>query len=82
MALEATLVMLDQEESLDKSDQRETLADLALAILEREDHREKEARRATVDLEAAEETVAERVNLDLKELQESQVSQGLRVNLD
>lgn len=80
--LMATPVMLDQEESLDKSGQRETLVDLALTILDQEDHREREERRATVDLEAAEETVAQRVNLDLKEHQERQVNQGLRVNLD
>lgn len=79
---EATLVMLDQEESLDSLDQRETLVDLALAILDQEDHRVIEERRATVELEAAEETVVKRVTLELKELQERQESQGLRVNLD
>lgn len=82
MAPEATLVMLDQEESLDRLDQRETLVDLALAILDQGDNRVIEERRATVELVVAEETVVQRATLDLKELQERLESQGLRVNLD
>ncbi|KAA8587457.1 hypothetical protein FQN60_016319 [Etheostoma spectabile] len=60
MAPEVTLVMLDQEVILDRLDQRETLEDLASAILGQEDHRVREERRAIVDLAAAEETVVQR----------------------
>lgn len=82
MVPEVTPVMLDQEESLDRLDQRETLEDLASATPDQEDHRVKEVRRAIADLVAAEGTVVKRVILDLKGLQENLVSQGLRVNLD
>lgn len=81
MAPEVILVILDQEENLDLLDQRETREDLALAILGPEELRETKERMATVDLVAAEETVVKRVSLEIKELQESPVSQDLRVNL-
>ncbi|KAG7227354.1 hypothetical protein INR49_000359 [Caranx melampygus] len=80
MVPEVTQVMLGQEESLDSLDPRETLEDPALAILDQEDHRVTEERRATVDLVAAGETVVKKASLGLKDLQEIQVSQGLRVN--
>jgi len=82
MVPEVTPVMLDQEEILDRLDQREILEDLASATPDQEDHRVKEEGRAIVDLAAAEGTVVKRVNLEIQELQERQVSQGLRVNLD
>lgn len=75
-----TPAMLDQEEILEQLDQRATLADLALAILDQEDHRVREEKRAIVDLVAAEETVVKRASPEIKELRESQVSQDLRVN--
>lgn len=55
--------------------------DLALAILDREDHQVKKARRETVGLEVAEGTVVRKVNQEIKEYQEKMASQGLRVNL-
>lgn len=82
MVPEVTQVMLDQEESLDWLDQRETLEDLASATLDQEDHRVKEEKREIADLAAAEGSVVKRVILELKDLQEGQVNQGLRVNLD
>ena len=82
MVPEVTLVMLDLEESPDRLDQRETLEDLALAILDLEDHRVTEERRVTVDLAAAGETVVKKAGLELKQIQEKKVSQGLRVSLD
>lgn len=81
MVPEVTLVILDQEENLDRLDQRETMEDLASAILGQEDHRAREESRAVVDLAAAEETVVKRENRERKDLRESQVSQDLRVNL-
>lgn len=81
MVPEVTLVMLDQEENLDRLDQKETMEGLALAILGQEEHRVTEERRAIVDLVEAEETVVRRASLVRKELQESRVSQDLRVNL-
>lgn len=81
MVPEATLVMLGQEESLDRLDPRETLEDPALAILDQEDHRVTEERRVIVDLVAAGETVVKKASLGTKELWEREVSQGLRVNL-
>lgn len=80
MAREGTLVMLDQEESQDQSDQREILGDLALATLDQEDPRVKEGRKAIVGLAAAEETAVRKVNLETKGSQESRVNQDLRVN--
>lgn len=82
MVPEGILVTLDQEVSPDHLDQRETLEDLVLATLDQEDLRVIEERRATVDLVAAEVTVAKRVNQEIKELQESLASQDLAVNLD
>lgn len=81
-AAEVTLVMLDLEESLETSDQRETMEELALAIRDQEENRVTEETRVSVDLVAPEVTVVKRVNLDLKELQDNQASQGPRVNLD
>lgn len=80
MEPEATLVMLDPEETLDRPGQRETLEDLVLAILEREDHRVREESVETLDLEAAEETVVRREILEIKEPQERRASQDLLVN--
>lgn len=81
MVPEETLVMLDQEENQDSLDQRVILEDLALVILGQEDHRVTEEIRATVDLVAAEETVVKRVTLEIKELREREVNQGLKGNL-
>lgn len=74
--------MLDLEESLETSDQRETREELALAMRDQEENRVTEETRVSVDLVAPEVTVVKRVNLDLKELQDNQASQGPRVNLD
>lgn len=79
---EVTLVMLDQEESLETLDQRETVEELALAMQDQEENRVTEETRVSVDLVAPEVTVVKRVNLDLKELQDNQARQGPRVNLD
>lgn len=57
------------------------LEDPDLIILDQEDLRVREERRETVDLAVAEETVGRRASLEIKELQEKMVSQGLRVNL-
>lgn len=81
-ALEVTQVTLDQEESLEHPDQRETVEDLVLAILDQEDHRVKEESLAILELAAAEVTVVRRGSLELKEPLESQVNLGRRVNLD
>lgn len=81
MVPEVTLVTLDQEENLDWLGQKETLEDLASAILGQEDHRVREESRAIVALVAAGETVVKRVSRETRELQESRVSQDLRVNL-
>lgn len=74
--------MLDLEESLETSDQRETREELALAMRDQEENRVTEETRVSVDPVAPEVTVVKRVNLDLKELQDNQASQGPRVNLD
>lgn len=77
-----TLVTWDQEESPGSLDQRETLEDLALAILDQEEIQVTEVTRATVDPVAAEETVVRREILEIKELRESQVNQDLLGSLD
>lgn len=81
-APEVTQVMLDREESLDQPDQRETVEDLVLAILDQEDHRGKEESLAVLEVVAAEVTVVRRGSLELKEPLERQVNLGPRVNLD
>lgn len=82
MVQEVMLVMLDQEETLVSLDRRETLEGLALAILEQGGKLAREEKRAILDLVAAEETVDKRASQEIKEVQENQVSQGPRVNLD
>jgi len=73
--------MLDQEETLDRLDQREIMEDLASAILERGDHRVREERRVIQDPEVVEETVGPREPQEPKELLETLVSQGLEESL-
>lgn len=80
MAPEATPVMLGQEESLARLDQREILEDPDSAILEQEEPRVKEERRATAGLAAAEGIAVRRVGLARKGLREKTVNQGPRVN--
>lgn len=63
MAPEAILVILDQEANPDLQDQKEILEDLALALLDHEDHQEIKVIGETADLVGAEETVDRRVNL-------------------
>lgn len=75
-----TLVMLDLEENPDRSDQRETMEDLASATLGQEDHRGRGERTAVLGLAAAEETVVKRVTRGKKELWEREVSQDPRVS--
>lgn len=79
-APEVMQVMLDQEENLDHLDQREMLEDLASTILDPEDQRGREGRRAAADLVAAEETVVKRVSQAIKELPGSPVSRDIGVS--
>jgi len=81
MVPEVTLVMLDQEETLERLDQRGIREDLASAILEQGDHRVIKVGKVNQDPEVAEETVGPRDNQERKEPLEILVSRDLMESL-